>query len=103
LLIGNAVSVGVPEIAATGLDALSLLITKDGLHDVLVSVLAGFLEFILDAVGDVLAERVQVAGRGLLFWDQFVLEDGLDDFSGFGGFEFLSVFGFDLVLVDAGV
>ena len=80
---GNTVSIDVPEVSATCLNALPFLAAQDNLHDVFVSVLASFFELILDGIGDVLAGGVEITGRSLLFGYQLLPEHVLYYLPGF--------------------
>ena len=69
LLVGYSIGVGVPEVAAAGLDSLTFLVPQGHLDDVLVSFLAVLFEFGFDGIGDVFAERVEICWGILLLGD----------------------------------
>lgn len=60
LFKGYSISISIPEVPASRLHSLSLLIAQDHLHDILVPVLSSLLQFVFDAVGDVFAGGIEI-------------------------------------------
>jgi hypothetical protein len=83
LFVSHTVSVSIPEISAPCLNSLPLLIPQDGLHDVFISILASLFKFVLDAVGNILTQWIEITWWGLLLGDQLLFKDSFDDFPSF--------------------
>ncbi len=60
LLIRDSIRVRIPKITTACLYALALLIAQDDLYDVLVSILAGLLQFIFYRVSDILTYGIEI-------------------------------------------
>lgn len=103
MLKSNSVRVCVPKVAAASLNSLPLLVTQYNLNNVLISFLPSLFKPGLNRVSYLLAKRIEIGRRILLFRHKFILKDSFNDLPGFGRFEFFAMFGFNLVFVGGAV
>ena len=95
----NIIRIYIPEVLATCLYPLTFLTSKDHLYNIFISISSKFLQPVLHIICNLSAQWVEIIGRIILFGKNLFLENILDDLSRLGGFKFLTMLGFDLILV----
>lgn len=81
LFKSHAISVTIPEISASCLYSLPLLISQNNLNYVFVAIFSSFLQFVFHCISYFFAAWVQVRWWGLLLGGELLFEYSLDDFS----------------------